>query len=66
VPDFTGAVWRKSSRSVTQEGECVEVTSTDQHVGVRDSKNPAAGHLAIRSRAWQTFITGLKQGQFDS
>ncbi|GAA2630000.1 DUF397 domain-containing protein [Actinomadura fulvescens] len=39
--------WRKSSHSNTQGGDCVELADLGEAVGVRDSKNPDAGHLVI-------------------
>ncbi|HEY7484053.1 MAG TPA: DUF397 domain-containing protein [Streptosporangiaceae bacterium] len=35
-------VWRKSSHSNTQGGDCVEVARLAGGIGVRDSKNPDA------------------------
>ncbi|WP_157429899.1 DUF397 domain-containing protein, partial [Actinomadura oligospora] len=34
----TTPVWRKSSHSGTQQGDCVEVAHLEHRVGVRDSK----------------------------
>ncbi|MFD0689047.1 DUF397 domain-containing protein [Actinomadura fibrosa] len=39
--------WRKSSHSGAHEGECVEVADLNGRVGIRDSKNPAAGQLTL-------------------
>jgi hypothetical protein len=55
--DFTGAVWRKSSRSNGgNNGACVEVAFTGPVVAVRDSKNPAAGLLAFPESGWAAFL----------
>ncbi|MCP9944887.1 DUF397 domain-containing protein [Streptomyces somaliensis] len=60
-PDLSAAVWRKSSHSNAQGGECVEVadgfTGT---VPVRDSKNPARPALIVSGAAWDTFVDSLK------
>lgn len=56
--------WRKSSRSVT--GECVEVASDGQTVFVRDSKDRYGPVLALSSRAWRSFVLGVKRGEFQS
>jgi hypothetical protein len=39
-PDLNGAVWRKSSRSSGQGGNCVEVAFVSNVTAIRDSKNP--------------------------
>ena len=59
------AVWRKSSRSGGGGGECVEVAVGVEQVGIRDSKNPAAGELTVSPAAWTAFIAGVKAGLFD-
>lgn len=46
--------WRTSSYS-TGEGQCVEVGWSVDAVGVRDTKNRAAGHFAVRPATWRTF-----------
>ena len=45
------AEWRKSSFS-TDQANCVEVSyPTTLTVGIRDSKNPAGGHLTVPDTA---------------
>ena len=51
--------WRKSSYS-GQNGSCVEVAISDPSVGVRDSKNTGAGHLALTTVGWHVFIDAVK------
>jgi hypothetical protein len=51
--------WRKSSKSATS-GSCVEVAWPGRIVAVRDSKNPAGGHLTINPAAHTAFVTILK------
>ncbi|MEV5570394.1 DUF397 domain-containing protein [Spirillospora sp. NPDC052269] len=43
-------VWRKSTHSEGQDqgGTCVELADLGSAVGLRDSKNPDAGHLTLR------------------
>lgn len=63
--DYSGAVWRKSSRSGSQGGNCVEVAILDQATAVRDSKNPQDGAIVISARAWQAFLESVKNAEFD-
>jgi hypothetical protein len=50
--EFGHSQWRKSTFSGT-EGECVEIAHADGSpvVGIRDSKNPTAGHLTLPAPA---------------
>lgn len=59
------AVWRKSSRSGSTGGECVEVAALDSRRFIRDSKNPAKGFLTVRPGAWNTLLTEIKQRAYD-
>lgn len=63
--DFSSADWRKSSRSGGQSGQCVEVAETSGLVGVRDSKNPRAGHLAMDRVAFAELLIQVKAGVLD-
>ena len=58
--DVTGAVWRKSSYSGGNGGDCVEVGAADPAVAVRDSKDPAGPRLAFAADAWRAFAAHLK------
>ncbi|MBO2459316.1 DUF397 domain-containing protein [Actinomadura violacea] len=53
------AHWRKSSHSGGDEGECVEVADLDGQVGVRDSKNPDAGHLTLTRHDFTALVAHL-------
>lgn len=56
--DLTNATWRKSRRSGSSGGNCVEVADNlPGVVGVRDSKDPAGPALAFRPAAWRAFVT---------
>lgn len=64
TPEVTGP-YRKSSYSL-QEGNCVEVASTV--IGgrsIRDSKDTHGPHLTFTRGAWQAFLLGVRQGEFD-
>ncbi len=47
--------WFTSSHSGANGGECVEVCFAE-HVGVRDSKDRAAGQLAVPAPAWDALL----------
>ncbi|MEV6232550.1 DUF397 domain-containing protein [Saccharopolyspora shandongensis] len=56
--------WRKSTHSQGQ-GTCVEVGLGVDAVGVRDTKDPDGGHLAVPVPSWHRFIGAVKGGVFD-
>jgi Domain of unknown function (DUF397) len=47
--------WRKSSRSVGNGSDCVEVGRAVDAVLVRDTKNRAGGTLAFTPDTWSRF-----------
>ncbi|WP_329428983.1 DUF397 domain-containing protein [Streptosporangium sp. NBC_01495] len=64
--DLNNAVWRKSSRSGPNGGQCVEVAANVPGVvAVRDSKNPDGSKLLFTPGQWSSFIGGIKSGEFD-
>jgi len=55
--------WRKSSRSGTGNGNCVEVaTNVAGVVAVRDSKDPEGPMLSVSPVEWRAFLSSLRQG----
>ncbi len=56
--------WRTSSRT-SHQGQCVEVGYGADRVGVRDTKNRAAGYFTVQPGRWHEFVGGLKRGDFD-
>ncbi|SEG24162.1 protein of unknown function [Thermomonospora echinospora] len=60
--DLLTATWRKSSRSGNNGGACVEVAQLGTAIGLRDSKNPDAGHLTVPAKTFAALLTHLKQG----
>jgi hypothetical protein len=63
--DLTNAVWRKSSRSSGNGGNCVEVAlNLPGIVAVRDSKNPDGPALVFAATEWSAFLSAARTGQF--
>lgn len=59
--DLSTAVWRKSTYSNGDGGDCLEVCySHTAVVPVRDSKAPHGPVLTITAPAWTSFVTSLK------
>lgn len=68
MADLTNAVWKKSTRSSSND-QCVEVATSllDEQgaVYVRDSKNPTGPVLAFTAAEWDAFLAGAKDHEFD-
>lgn len=65
-PDWAGAVWRKTSFSNGNGGNCVEVAELSRgHHAVRDSKDPAGPALVFTAAEWAAFTAGVRAGEFD-
>ena len=63
--DLTRAVWRKSSYSGGNGGNCVEVAQNlPGIVAVRDSKNPDGGALVVSPAGWSALVAGIKAGEY--
>lgn len=62
---MTNPVWRKSSRSGTEQNACVEVAHLEARVGVRDSTNPGGGHLVLDRAAISDLLSRVKTGDLD-
>lgn len=64
--NIAGAIWRKSSHSGSNGGDCVEIADNlPGVVAVRDSKDPGGPVLAFTPDDWQTFTAAIKAGEFD-
>jgi Domain of unknown function (DUF397) len=57
-------IWRKSSYSGSNGGNCVEVAllSGDRRA-VRDSKDPGGPNLRFSRDEWRAFTTSIKRGE---
>ncbi|SFN44110.1 DUF397 domain-containing protein [Actinomadura madurae] len=51
--------WRKSSHSGGVENECVENADLNDHIGIRDSKNPTGGHLTVTRQDFAPLLNYL-------
>ncbi|GAB3970520.1 DUF397 domain-containing protein [Plantactinospora veratri] len=60
--ELTGARWRKSTRSNSTGGDCVEVADNlGGVVAVRDSKDPGGPALTFGPDAWRAFVSELSR-----
>ena len=59
-------IWRKSSRSgsTTTQNDCVELAPLPDAVGIRDSKNPGAGHLNLTADQFTGLLANIKADKF--
>jgi hypothetical protein len=66
MTDLTSAIWRKSSYSSSNGGQCVEVAGDlPGAVAVRDSKNPDGPVLVLTPEAFAAFTDAIRAGDFD-
>jgi Domain of unknown function (DUF397) len=64
--DLSRAIWRKSTFSNGNGGNCIEIArNLPGTVAVRDSKDPQGPKLTFTPQDWQTFTTAIKAGHFD-
>jgi hypothetical protein len=64
VMGISASQWRKSSYSGGEGGDCVELSDLDVAVGVRDSKSPDEGYVALNRPAFAELVTQIKSGKF--
>jgi hypothetical protein len=55
-PYIDQLVWRRSSYSSEEGGECVEVAARPGTVHVRDSKDATCTALTVGATAWAAFV----------
>lgn len=59
--DMSPLQWRKSSRSSSEGGNCVELADVGRGVAVRDSKNPGQAHLTFSRVGFSRLVRDLKR-----
>jgi Domain of unknown function (DUF397) len=64
IPDLGKVVWRKSSHSGGNGGQCVEMAVLTFGRAVRDSKNTDGAPLVFSERAIGQFLNEIKAGGF--
>jgi hypothetical protein len=65
--DLSQAQWRKSSRSTSGNGGCVEIASNlPGVVAIRDSKRPEGGACVVDCAAFAAFLADIRAGRFDA
>ncbi|GAB3712158.1 DUF397 domain-containing protein [Nocardiopsis oceani] len=55
-------LFRKSSYSQPQGGNCVEVADVLNGAAVRDTQNRQNGHLFFSGEEWVALLTGVRTG----
>jgi hypothetical protein len=64
--DLSQAHWRKSSRSTSGNGGCVEIADNlPGVVAVRDSKRPEGGACVVDRAVFTAFLADVKSGRYD-
>jgi hypothetical protein len=59
--DVTSAIWRKSSYSGGNGGDCVEVAPAENDIAVRDSKDSDGPRLQFSAAEWRAFLARIKE-----
>jgi len=60
--DLSQAAWRKSSRSVGNQDNCVEIAmNLPGVVAIRDSKNPHGGAHTVTPRTFRALLADVKR-----
>lgn len=63
--ETTDLTWRKASKS-GNGGDCVEVgTLGGRAAGIRDSKSPERGHLAVTPAMFRALLEDVRRGELD-
>ena len=57
--------WKKSPKSGTNSGSCVEVRRRDGTIQVRDSKDREGPVLTFDREGWKEFVHAVREGEFN-
>lgn len=57
--------WITSSFCKADSPQCVQVAQDAHTVSVRDSKNVVSPWLVFTHAEWQSFVDGVRAGEFD-
>jgi hypothetical protein len=64
--DLSQAIWRKSTFSNGNGGDCVEIAiNIPGVIAMRDSKDPDGPKLVFTPAEWAAFVAGVRDGEFD-
>lgn len=57
--ELTDLSWRKSSHSMGNGGNCVQVADAEHFTYIRDSKRPDSPTIRFPRTQWMAFVTRL-------
>jgi hypothetical protein len=63
-PSPDGLSWRRAQRC--DAANCIEVAASGDSIVIRDSKSAQGPVLTYDRAEWETFVEGIKLGDFDS
>ncbi len=66
--ELAGIRWQKSSRSQSDNGQCVEVgplADGSGRIAVRHSRHPEGSVIVYTRAEWDAFLAGARDGEFD-
>jgi hypothetical protein len=66
--ELAGIRWRKSTRSTSNGGQCVEagpLADGSGRIAVRHSHHPEGSMIVYTRAEWDAFLAGAEDGEFD-
>ncbi|MUN39800.1 DUF397 domain-containing protein [Actinomadura litoris] len=63
--DPSSVSWRKSTKSGSEGGTCVEVATAESLIALRDSKDPEGPRLEFGRRAFGVLVSEIRAGHYD-